>query len=144
MTAKEFLTRTNCSDAELGERVNSGWAIHYMQFMADGKLNVVFVRDVKPAPDDQPAVTTSVSLPRVFVPRPIVNRKLPGYTIQGLGDVPITSIRKEPPPVDGDPVIEKARQVGKETFERVMAEGEARMKAAASSFRPTMNQGVTS
>lgn len=146
MTAKEYAIRTNCSEAELTKMSSEGWSIQFMQFMPDTKLHVVFVRDAKPSPAVQPAVAKEevISLPRVIVPRPIVNRKLPPtMCVQGLGDVPITPISKEPVRT-GDPVIERARQAGKDTYERVKAEGEERMRAAASSFRPNFNQGVAS
>ena len=144
MTAKEYAIRTNCTEAELTKMSAEGWSIQFMQFMPDTKLHVVFVRDAKPAPAEQPAVTEPVSLPRVFVPRPIVNRKLPGYTIQGLGDVPITAIRSDPPKADSNPVIERARQAAQSAYDRAKAQGEERMRQAASSFRPNFNQGVTS
>ena len=146
MTAKEYAIRTNCSEAELTKMSSEGWAIQFMQFMPDAKLHVVFVRDAKPTPAVQAAVPTEQvkSLPRVIVPRPIVNRKLPPtMCVQGLGDVPITPISKEPVKT-GDPVMNEAIKRGRETFERVKAEGEERMRAAASSFRPNFNQGVTS
>lgn len=145
MTAKEYAIRTNCSEAELTKMSSEGWAIQFMQFMPDTKLHVVFVRDAKPTPAVQPAVAVEAvkSLPRVIAPRPIVNRKLPPtMCVQGLGDVPITPISKEPGKTN-DPVMERARQAGKDTYERVKAEGEERMRAAASSFRPNFNQGVT-
>lgn len=144
MTAKEFCTRTNCSDAELGERVNSGWTIHYMQFMADGKLNVVFVRDVTPAPVQQPAVSAQpVTLPRVIVPRPIVSRKLPpNMTVLGI-DQPAYAEACKRDTVGVNPVVERARQAAQDAYDRARAEGEERMRQAASSFRPNFNQGVT-
>lgn len=49
MTTKEFQIRTNCQAAVLEQMVNSGWSIHFMQFMPDATLNAVFVRDCKPA-----------------------------------------------------------------------------------------------
>jgi hypothetical protein len=52
---KEFCTVPNCSDSELGAKVNAGWDIKFMQFGADGKLNVVFVRDVPVAATPAPS-----------------------------------------------------------------------------------------
>lgn len=144
MTAKEYAIRTNCSEAELTKMSSEGWAIQFMQFMPDAKLHVVFVRDAKPEAAQQPAVSEQpVTLPRVIVPRPIVNRKLPGYTIQGLGDVPITAISKDVPKAYHNPVMERARQAAQDAYDRAKAQGEERMKQAASSFRPNFNQGVT-
>ncbi len=145
MTAKEYAIRTNCSEAELTKMSSEGWAIQFMQFMPDTKLHVVFVRDAKPSPTVQPAVAVEAvkSLPRVIVPRPIVNRKLPGYTIQGLGDVPITAISKDAPKADHNPVMERARQAAQSAYDRAKEQGEERMRQAASSFRPNFNQGVT-
>jgi len=59
MSKKEFLTRVDCKDKEMGDLVNGGWVIHFMQFMPDGKLNVVFCREVT-VPAAAPAVGTTV------------------------------------------------------------------------------------
>ncbi len=77
-TTKEFFIRTNCSDAELAKMVNDGWTIHFMQFMPDDKLNVVFVRDAKPAPAAQPVVVVPVEQPRSVALS--FNRLKPGDT----------------------------------------------------------------
>lgn len=140
---KEFCTCSNCSDSELGAKVNAGWEIQFMQFTPDGKLNVVFIRDVPPAAAPVPKPVDK-PLPRVIVPRPIANRKLPGHVcIQGLGDIPITPVQKEAAPQKAsDPVMNEALRVGRETFDRVRSEGEAKIKAAANVFRPNINQGV--
>lgn len=146
MTAKEYAIRTNCSEAELTKMSSEGWSIQFMQFMPDTKLHVVFVRDAKPSPAVQPAVSVAEAkpLPRVIVPRPIPNRRLPGnMCVMGI-DQPAYGKPFKRDVIDVDPVMERARQAGKDTFERVKAEGEERMRAAASSFRPNFNQGVTS
>lgn len=143
MAAKEYAIRTNCTEAELTKMSAEGWSIQFMQFMPDTKLHVVFVRDAKPSPAEQPAVSPVVSLPRVFVPRPIVNRKLPSnMTVMGI-DQPAYSEPYKSDTIGVNPVMERARQAAQNAYDRAKAQGEERMKQAASSFRPNINQGVT-
>ncbi len=129
-TTKEFCIRASCSQEELTRRVNAGWAIQFMQFMQDGTLHVVFVRDaVTPAPA---APTVEV----VNVPvKPIQSVKLPAHIcIVGLDEprsVPLTHNKPKP---ERDPVMEEALQRGRNTFNRVRAEGETLIKNARPSF----------
>jgi hypothetical protein len=148
MSKKEFLTRVDCRDSEMGDFVNGGWVIHFMQFMPDGKLNVVFCREVTvpaaaPAPVDVP-----ITVERV----PIASKPLPaGFKVMGLDEqprsVPLShnkfktgDTRKVHVP---DAVTHEAMSKGREVYNRVMAEGEAAMKAAAQSFRPNFSKGAT-
>lgn len=144
---KEFCTCTNCSDSELGAKVNSGWAIQFMQFMENGNLHVVFMRDVPPAATPAPEVVVTVPS------KPIVNRPLPtGSTMIGLDassrSVPLTNNKPRPGdtrrvtvPVT-DPVMRDAYERGQAVYNRVVAEGQAAMKEASNSFRPNFSQGV--
>ncbi len=145
MTAKEFCTCPNCSDSELGAKVNAGWAIQFMQFAADGKLNVVFVRDVPVAAAPVPTVTV-VPAP---APKPIVNRPLINAVIVGLDDSPrsVPLTHNKPKPGDTrkvnvpvtDPVIRRAYEEGQATYKRVFDENMAKVKEAAKSFRPNFS-----
>ena len=48
---KEYLIKHNVLENDLQKMTDparGGWDIQYMQFMTDGKLNVVFVRDCAP------------------------------------------------------------------------------------------------
>lgn len=144
MTAKEYAIRTNCTEAELTKMSGEGWGIQFMQFMPDAKLHVVFVRDVKPAPAAQPAVNDPLFLPRVIMPRPVLNQKLPpNMQVMGI-DQPAYKDSFKSEPTRSNPVMERARQAAKSAYDKAKAQGEERMKQAASSFRPNFNQGVTS
>lgn len=145
MTAKEYSIKTNCSEAELGKMSGTGWTIQFMQFMESGNLHVVFVRDVPVAVAPAPVVTIIPAAPS----KPIVNRPLSmNATVIGLDEparsIPLTHNKPKPGetrkvnvPV-GDPVMEEAKRVGRETFDRVRAEGEAKIRQA----RPYFMQGV--
>lgn len=144
MTMKEFRTRVNCQDAEMAELVNDGWQIQYMQFMENGKLHVVFVREVAaPAPAAAPVVTVEPVPAPVKVP----SKPLPaGFTIVGLDDPPRsvpTSFNKfkrgDTKKVHvPDGVMGEALARGQEVYESVIAQGAEAMKRAGESFRPNL------
>ncbi len=140
---KEFSTVFNCSDSELGAKVNAGWQIQFMQ-VADDKLHVVFVRDVTPAVAPVPTVTVTPA----SAPKPIANQPLINAMVMGLPDsphsVPLTTnkfkpgdTRKVNVPV-GDPVMRKAYEQGQAVYEQAMANGEAKIKQS----RPNFMRGV--
>lgn len=143
MSAKEYAIRTNCSEAELTKMSSEGWSIQFMQFMPDTKLHVVFCRDVVAAPAPVEKVTV-VSVPS----KPIESRPLLKGVITGLDDsprsVPLTyNTRKagDTRPVNvptGDAVTQEAIRRGRETYNRVVAEGQAKINQA----RPNFMQGV--
>jgi hypothetical protein len=150
MTTKEFLSRVACSDAEIGDRVNAGWQIHFMQFMSDNKLNVVFVREVtapQPAPA-QPVVTVEP----VAATTHVTSKPLPaGITIMGLDEQPRSVPLSHNKFKTGDTrkvhvpegVTSEAMLRGRDVYNRVMSEGEAAMKRASESFRPNFRAGAT-
>lgn len=149
MSKKEFLTRVDCKDAEIGDRVNDGWVIHFMQFMADGKLNVVFVREVAVA-----AAPTPVVIVEPVKVESIVSKPLPvGVMVMGLDEPPRSvpysfNTPMKPKPGDTrkvhvpDGVMGEAMARGREVYERTVAEGAEAIRRASESFRPNFSKGA--
>lgn len=141
-TKREFCIVPNCSQGTLGIKVNEEkWQIQYMQFMQDGTLHVVFVREVtvnEPAPET--VVVESVTVEPV---RPIPNKPLPVGTVivtEPPRSVPLTHNRPEkgatrPVTVPvGDPVMREAYERGQAAYDKRMAEGATVIKNARPSF----------
>lgn len=140
MKIKEFRIRPDCSESELGTLTSDGWQIQYMQFMPDGKLNVVFVREVA----DEPAAPAAPVVIVEPVAVPVASKPLPmGTVIMGLDEprsVPLThnkfktgDTRKVHVP---DGVMGEALRRGKETYDAAMAQGAEQMRRAGEAFRP--------
>lgn len=139
MSAKEYAIRTNCSEAELTKMSSEGWGIQFMQFMPDTKLHVVFCRDVAPAAKPVESVTVVTAPAKTIPNKPLLKGVVIGLDEQPRS-VPLTyNTRRagDTRPVNmptGDAVTQEAMRVGRETYNRVVAEGQAKINQARPHF----------
>lgn len=121
---KEFKIQRFATDSDLCKYAREGWQIQFMQFQGSD-LHVVFQRDMpKPTPVSASPVATAGNV-MMFDPKPAT---------QWLTRNPIKQDTRKIVVSAKDPIIQEAFAQGQAVFNRVVSDGQAALKSAASSF----------